>query len=511
MRPSKPSFLFAVFTWSVLLLRFGYRYGTGDQVELLPYTLFLHDPTLYLHDFFIKGLHAAVPNERTIMANLLLPFVKHLECFVFLLHFVVTVVLVMGLEKLALRFIPNKYFAWFAILLCMVPLNDYALGNVDLVSDCLQAGNVAIAFVVWAINLFLDKRFTRASVLMSIATFIQLLEGLDVMMLLSGMLLLATLLGEVNWKEFAKFLAIYAFTAGIYLVVILGKKLDTAGNGGLDNETFFQILFVFRHPHHFIFSAFPLAKKVIFFFLAFTGLVFFAMRNQQVFRFLQLGLLGIAVYAVAVDKFHLIFIGNFQFYKVAQWAKFFGVIAVVELARVYLFVGTEKWLPLKGEKWLIGGAIVMFWVLMHFRTLLPYNVPFEVFGMKQLDPLITICGQIQQQTPKDAVFVVPFDNTAFKFYAQRSCYVEFKANVRHRSFVKEWYNRVQQVYGVGLESKTNGFQLQQLADEYYYHPDFNRIMALKAAGVTHMLVATTFNCPYGSLILRNSSYAVYQL
>ena len=41
MQKRSPSVWFALFLWSVLILRFGYRFGTGDQVELLPYTLFL--------------------------------------------------------------------------------------------------------------------------------------------------------------------------------------------------------------------------------------------------------------------------------------------------------------------------------------------------------------------------------------------------------------------------------------------------------------------------------------
>ena len=173
----KPSILFAICAWSLLILRFGYRYGTGDQVELLPYTLFLHDASLYPHDFFIHGLNASVPNERTVMAYLLLPFVNHLEIFCFIFQFITTIVLVMGLEKLAGKFIQNKYLVWLAVLTALIPLNDFALGNVDIYSECLQASGVAAALVVWAINGFLEKKFIRASVIISVASFIQLLEG----------------------------------------------------------------------------------------------------------------------------------------------------------------------------------------------------------------------------------------------------------------------------------------------------------------------------------------------
>src|ERR1700722_11353913 len=105
MRGARPSLLFAILVWSLLILRFGYQYGTGDQVELLPYTLYLHDHSLYPHDFFIQGLNASTPNERTVMAHLVLPFVNHLEIFCFLMQLFSPILLVMGLQQLAFRFI----------------------------------------------------------------------------------------------------------------------------------------------------------------------------------------------------------------------------------------------------------------------------------------------------------------------------------------------------------------------------------------------------------------------
>src|SRR4051812_30235057 len=106
---SHPHILFAILAWSLLVLRFGYCFGTNDQVELLPYVLYLHDNTLYPYDLFIRGLSASVPNERTIVAHLLLPFVNHLEIACFLLHFLSTVLMVVGLCKLGGRFIKNRY------------------------------------------------------------------------------------------------------------------------------------------------------------------------------------------------------------------------------------------------------------------------------------------------------------------------------------------------------------------------------------------------------------------
>src|SRR6185295_5398829 len=82
------SVLFAVFMWLVLIARYGYVFGADDQVELLPYILFLKNHALYPHDFFIQGLSSVVPNERTIVAYLLLPLASCLQVTCFVLHFI---------------------------------------------------------------------------------------------------------------------------------------------------------------------------------------------------------------------------------------------------------------------------------------------------------------------------------------------------------------------------------------------------------------------------------------
>jgi hypothetical protein len=514
MRGAKPSLLFALLVWSLLILRFGYRYGTGDQVELLPYVLYLHDHSLFAHDFFIQGLSASVPNERTIMANLTLPFINHLEIFCFLMQLFSTVLLVMGLQQLAFRFIHNKYLAWLAILIAMIPLNDYTLGNVELYSECFQASGLAVAIIVWAINLFIDRKFIAASILMSGATFIQLLEGLDVMIVLSVIMLFMLVIKQIPWKTFVAFGTIYFCTAGVYLVMILMNKMGTVPGGfiTISNAELFKIVFQFRHPHHFIFTSFPLFKMVVFFALTLCALIFYSGHSSKMFDFILIGLFGVIVYAFAVDAFHNVFIGNFQFYKVTIWMKFLGVVALVGMVEEFYL--NKGHLPdmVKFEKiGIIALALVSWLVIIEFNQYLPYKVPFQLFSMKEKDDMIAICEKINETIPANAFFVQPFDNTELKFYGRRSSFVEFKANVKHKSFVGEWYRRIQIVYGISANDAQQGFKLQDKADASYYTSDpwqFNR----KAGyGITHMLVKKDYKPLYGTLVLSNSTYAVYKL
>jgi len=142
---------------------------------------------------------------------------------------------------------------------------------------------------------------------------------------------------------------------------------------------------------------------------------------------------------------------------------------------------------------------------------LPYRVPFQLFGMKEKDDMIAICEKIKETAPVDAVFIQPFDNTELKFYGQRSSFVEFKANVKHKSFVGEWYRRIGIVYGISAIDEVQGFKLQDKADANYYTPEVWRFSNKAGYGITHMLVKKDYKPPYGNLILSNNSYAVYKL
>jgi len=399
--------------------------------------------------------------------------------------------------------------AWLAVMTALVPLNDFALGNVELYSECFQASGLAVAIVVWAINLFLGKKYFGASVLLSAATFIQLLEGLDVMLVLSAVLFIAAVRNEVLVKTFLQFVAVYGFTAGSYLVLVFMQKNVAAD---VSNEELFKILFEFRHPHHFIFSAFPKTKMLVFFFLTLLAIPFFSLRSKSIFQFLLIGLAGVIVYAFAVDSLHNVFIGNFQFYKVTQWMKFLGVVAIFGLAEE-LFKSVANRLPrFKFEKTaLMATGSICWFVVICCHQNLPHKVPFQLFEMKEEDDLISICRGIEEKTQRDAVFIQPFENTELKFYAKRSSYVEFKANVRNKIFVKEWERRLNLVYGVSSNEANNGFALQQEADTFFYSLNKQQIEVLKKEGVTHLLT-TKNNKPYfGNLVLQNNSYEVYQL
>ena len=125
-------------------------------------------------------------------------------------------------------------------------------------------------------------------------------------------------------------------------------------------------------------------KMLVFFLLTVAALIFYSRHSSKVFEFILFGLFVIIIYAIATDDFHNIFIANFQFYKVTQWMKFFGVIAVLGFGESFLFRQVASPVVWRYEySSLLFGAIICWVVILKFNQYLPYRVPFEIFAMKE--------------------------------------------------------------------------------------------------------------------------------
>lgn len=496
---------FAVLLWVMLIARYGYTFGTNDHIELLPYVLFLKNMALYPHDLFIQSLHASLPNERTVIAHLLLPFANHLRPVIFVLHFLNTVLMVLALVKLAGRFIDNKYVSWLAVYASVLVLNDRGLGNVDLYTPAIQASDISCMIIAWALNVFLDRRYILSSLLMSVATYIHVLEGFDVMVVLGGMMLLKLVWErEIDVKEFIVFAGIYAITVLPYLFFIYRAK--TSGAGALSSPELFQIMFAFRHPHHFIFSTFPIFNKLIFVFTSMAALLYYRGRSSALMQFVAIGVCGVIAYIICVDVLHIVAVANFQWYKVVQWTKFIGIVAVFAGVFNYVsayFADRSMWLD---RAVILAGLMAL--VFMAYQ----YSNGFFDRGYKQYNENeIALCSKVKGLTAVDAVFIQPFEMTALKFYGQRSSYVEFKAIAKNQRDLKIWYERIQEVFGLNYDADRNGFNMRDKANSHLDNLDETQLALLKKEGVTNIICRTSKYQQGHKLILSENGYFVYEL
>lgn len=509
---NKSSILFAVLVWSLLVVRFGYRFGTGDHVEYLPYVLYLQDHSLYAHDFFVQSLSAKVPNERSVVCEFLSLFDNHLEAACFLLQFLATVFLILGLQKLGEVITGNINVARIAVLINFFLLFDRGLGNVELYSDAVQASSISVAIIVFALWYFFRNRFVNAAVLMSIASVIHPVEGLTVYIVLWATLLAITISGvSADRITFLKFIGIYALTAGIFIALLLHEKFDGTS---LPSETFYRIYHEFRHPHHYVFAYLPLIEKLLFIFFSAVIVFFGSTGNIKMLWFGIFSVAGTLAYILCSDTLHIPQITNLQFYKVSQWVKFMGVLLLVKticssLSKTSMSIWKSSWSY--SLVFIVGIASLS---LMVFKPSFAERPGiFHQYGndWKTKEDVVEISLQVERNVSRESVFIQPFECTELKYFGKVSSWVDWKAFVKDQSKIEDWYQRIQLVYGISVDNKEKGFALQKKAGEYFFHLDKAQLDLLKQKGVTHLLTRKEFPCSAGTLILSNNTYAIYQL
>lgn len=499
--------LLAFIGWLLLIFFFGYTYGIEDQQEILPYVKYLKDATLYSQDFFIQNLSKTIPNERYVFAHLLMPFSNHFEFYLLLFHACATVILLLGMHRIASLFIEHEMWAWICIYSSLTVLYLYTLGGCDLYYNTFEGSNIAKAIGIWAIYFFIKERYYVSMILLSIITYLQIIVGLDLAIVLCGILFF-----QKKYKPLLVCIGIYGIGAGIYLAMILNARV---GSNTMTPQAYFDIMFLFRHPHHFIFSSFPL-KNILFVSAMFlVGIYFYFSRNAQIAWFLLIILISTILYAIAVDVFHSVTIGNLNGYKNIIWVKFFGWVAVFSLLERHI----QRWILWLKDATMASVTTLLLISIFFFHGLILHDYlnlrhqMIHIGNRIKQDALIDISLQAKKVLPKDAVFIVPFHATAFKYWSERSAYVDFKANVRSPQAAGEWYDRIKSVYGVSLEDKSKGFELKSKADAFYADQYFCSLDRFKRKGVQYFL------CPkdhkkidqYEPPILENGSYKIYQI
>ena len=110
-----------------------------------------------------------------------------------------------------------------------------------------------------------------------------------------------------------------------------------------------------------------------------------------------------------------------------------------------------------------------------------------------------------------SLFLIPSDLSEFRFWSERSSYVDYKAtNHRQTAFV-EWYNRIQQVYKISLEDRLKGHHLTELANQHFStltEKDFREFA--KNQHITHVLVFKNTILSFKKIV-ENDKYVIYKL
>lgn len=445
--------ILSFFGYVLLLFRHGYTFGWGDHAEILPYLSSLFDDTLYPHDFYVEHIQSIVPNVRWVFVHALLPFYRWLEPVFFICHALFSLTLLYSTLKFAhlsgLSLLPSfvGLMAYLLIFYGKIPGgNDWYLNN-------FQAENIAFTLGILAMVLWTDKKDITAFVLLAIGTLFHPLAGIQFFILLFGLAL-------INRRLSIKAISIYLLTGGLYfLMIYLSQGKSVPGQ----TPSYFDILFQFRQPHHSLPSHFPKIGWILTVICVWT---IWTQRKQSpaIFQLMVFIVSGALFYVIGVSLFHAVPVAQSQWFKTFALLFALGSISVANLV-FHRFNFLKR--PISFNYfYILYFSLLALLALFLFPGKNPFQKPFTTAGFHSDPFLIDCCERIQTMVPKDALFVVPFDCDAFNHYSKRSVYVNFKAVAHDESSMREWYRRIQQVYGLTV-SDAGGFSMAAKANAYY--------------------------------------------
>ncbi len=501
------TFLFLGLMYSLLLLRWGFAIGRGDHIEILPYALWLNDPSLYPRDLFLQSIVDIVPNERWTIAQMLALWGKQLETGIFVFHLLSSLLLLAGMDRLLRHLIQDKYLAWMTMGLVLIPFYLWNPGANELYGSTFTAASPAKALGMWALYCWLTRKNYLMVILLVFSSLIHPLVGLQLAMLIFGVEFL------LNWKKLFSHkntllfpFLLYMLTGFLYILWIKISYGQTEATQPA--KDFFEQIFAFRNGHHYMPSQYPLKTWFM------AGLcwimAYWQWKDKRIRLWLVLLLLGCIAYTIGVEVLRNPTVAAFQWFKVSVWLKVLGIGAMAKMVGESVGERLRMGVVMRFEKQLLFLALTAALAVLFFATsYLPWKVPFDFGRQKQADSLIAICLEAKEKTPKDALFIHPMEIAAFSYYAERAVYISYKANLKQNAGAKIWSDRVKEIYG--LDFRKSYLNKEASAREAFMALDEPALQALRTHHISHILSYRSHLLPAEWLLVHNQDWAIYEI
>lgn len=515
---------FGLYGW--LLLRGGYVFGGNDQIETLSYAKFLQDKTLFTNDFYIQEISKYFFNERFLFSWLVSNFGAKTSVIIFYLHLFVSVALLRGAFALANKFIENIFFSWAAVFLYFIGLQNISLGENNIWYNSLIPSVLAQLFALWAIVFSLQKQLRIAWIFIIITTFFQPLQGVQIFILLvSAYIFQYYYQYKLYLKNIILFFLIWLSTAFIYIFQLTQQyNICTPEKAKL-----FANILEFRASHHYFPTYFGLKNYIIVLPLLFLGNYFFFLKGRKLFADSVLPLvrvlfvivtLGLGVYIVGVQIFRSKMILSTQWFATTIWLQFFSVIALVRYIE-FSIIQKKYFYKILSNNFLsisifgISGIIACFLTTPQYRLFSAknYDLPFNLYqNSTNLNFWeVEIAEQAKAKTVKNAIFVTLTDITYFKYFSERSHFVDYKAIAHNCEAITNWFERINLIYQIDLENRRKKEDLTSLANQHFRNLKEKDFLQLKEnQGITHILTDKIHLLNF-KIVAENKKFIIYEI
>jgi hypothetical protein len=494
----------------LVLFHWGYQFGRSDQAEVLPYALYLHDHSLYPKDNFIQDVKNEVPNERYVFSLILSLFADHMEAACFILELIFTLILLWGMFHFARLFIKNDLLCWLAVMVLMLVKFDITLGGNTIWYSYFIPSMPAKAIAIWGLIFFFRDKWTSAFVLFSASAFLQPLVGLQLAIICITVLFIELFVDKKPLRINHIFPRLFfELTAGVYIFLIFWNSFNSSVTKA-EHKQFFNIEFAYRGAHHYMPSSFPWQNYIWLVPLFLFAFFYYRKISRTMWLFFLFDFLLLLLYTIGVQWLHFGYVAALQWFKTTVWLKYFSVIAIMILLDKNIPFLKKTSIKNIYYSVIYIVAVLALVLIIWFPEKNPWGFNFDFGQQKTTDPLIACSIKAKELTPQNALFIQPLNSSEFKYYSQRSSYVDFKANVRAPRQVINWFARLQELYGLKAIPNYPDKQILTDSKSYYLSLTGEQLHKLADEGVQYMLTYSEYktNLP---VIYQNDEYKILDI
>ncbi|MEM0961759.1 MAG: DUF6798 domain-containing protein [Bacteroidota bacterium] len=512
-------------------LRIGYGYGTGDHEELLPQLLRALDPALYPVDPYLLAEDDAF-SVRFVWLGLL-----RLTCLVVppaVAVFAWTAVSWLGVSwaawRVAATLVPDRLAATLAVLATIATVHWTPGGNA-IISRTLVPESLAWIPCLLALDAFLNDRVWRSAILLGLTMWIQPLMGLQVGLLLGLVALWRMRDGEPR-QAFTRAVGFGALVVAVGVPILLPTLLTQAGTAPPDDGlSTFYVTAQLRQAHHYLLLAQDPAALVRFGLVIAVGLAGLAIlrrrgsaeRQRVATRLLLVIAALVAVYVVMTEGAQSLTVAKMQFFRLTLVAKLVllawaagGAVALIPsrwrtFADAMLGGGRRQ----QAIGW--AGALGLL-ALTVGLGLAEIGRPYTVWRPAQhrATDLYRAEAWIAENTPADALFLIPPGSTSFRSHALRSVAVNFKPTTFRDDAMHRWLARLRTLAPAPLppaDARREGVLGWRGSLDSAYHATRDWTALADTFDATHALVdqRQTPTPPAGDPMHVSGPWAVYRL
>ena len=483
-----------------IVMMLGYSFGHGDMAESLSLLLKMNDPSLLSRDFYTSSMNMHLLNERFLFVRVLSFGSDSLESFTLVLHALTSMLLISGLYKICSLIIASRFLRWLAIYICLVLFNSINLGGNELYYNFWVPSLPAKAFGSWALYFYFTRRIGWSMLFITIGALFQPLVAAQLLLLQIGADLLKVV-GKVQLKSPQHYIQ---YITGIPLAIYLFLLWQYHHTDEVLTDASYLAIIGLRMPHHFFPEHFSIYVYIIYLILTVPALIWLYRYQVSLAIWVSLILAGIAVYCLLLWWGSSIGIQT-QWFKTTIWLEFMVIVALIGWINDRLAIKINM-------AYFFALLLILLSFLVIYKVPPFQNKPYQFGESWQEVPEKSIFEAATQMTDTSALFIIPPDMGDFRHMTTRSVFVDFKSIAHNKGYLKEWADRVEQIYGMSTQKgKPKGFQAVAYARSYYYNLTKDDILQLKEQyGITHMLTYEDHLLPF-QVLARSTDYIIYDL